>query len=117
MSIQKKTAASVERRRQRVRSKTRNAGVPRVSVFKSASHIYAQLIDDAQKKTLASCSTVELKQLKGTKKEVAQEIGKELAQRAIKAGVEEAIFDRGPFLFHGRVAALAQGLKDGGLRI
>ncbi len=117
MSIKKKIAAGRKRRMERVRSKTRNAGLPRVSVFKSARHLYAQLIDDAQRKTLASCSTLELKQVKGDKKERAHAIGKELAQRAIKAGVTEVIFDRGPFLFHGRVAAMAEGLKEGGLRI
>jgi large subunit ribosomal protein L18 len=117
VSVQKKIAASHERRKQRVRSKTRSTGKPRISVFKSASHIYAQVIDDAQMKTVASCSTVELKKLTGTKKEVAEQIGKELAKRALKAGIEEAIFDRGPFLYHGRIAALVQGLRDGGLRI
>jgi large subunit ribosomal protein L18 len=117
VSIKRKVAASFERRKQRVRRKTRNAALPRVSVFKSASHIYAQLIDDAQMKTIVSCSTVEFKKASGTKKEVAQQIGKELAQRAVKAGIDAAIFDRGPFLFHGRVAALAEGLKEGGLRI
>ena len=89
--------------------KTRAAGKIAVSVFRSASHMYAQLIDDAQHKTLASCSSIELKK-SGTKKEVAHAIGKELAQRALKAGVQEAIFDRGQFLYHGRVAALADGL-------
>ena len=86
-------------------------------MFRSSSHIYAQLIDDAQHKTLVSCSTVELKELKGSKKEVAQAVGKELAARARKAGIERAVFDRGPFLYHGRVAALAEGLREGGLQI
>lgn len=117
MSVQKKIAAARIRRTQRVRKKTRNKVTPRVSIFKSANHMYAQLIDDSQQKTLASCSTLELKDVKGSKKEVAQAVGKEFAQRVLKAGIEEAVFDRGPFLFHGRVAALAQGIKDGGLRI
>ena len=117
MSLEKKQAARIVRRKERVRTKTRNTGIPRVSIFRSTSHIYAQVIDDAQHKTVASCSTVELKNLKGSKKEVAQAVGKELAERALKAGVTSAVFDRGAFLFHGRVAALAQGLKDGGLGI
>lgn len=117
MSILKRKFAGRKRREERVRSKTRHAGKTRVSIFRSATHMYAQLIDDAQNKTLASCSTVELKTLEGSKKERAHAIGKELAKRALKAGVEEAVFDRGPFLYHGRVAALAEGLREGGLRI
>lgn len=117
MSLQRKLRASRKRRSERVRTKTRNTGVPRVSVFRSASHIYAQLIDDSQHKTLASCSSVELTDLTGSKKEKAFAIGKELAQRALKIGVDTAVFDRGPFLFHGRVAALTEGLREGGLKI
>ncbi len=117
MSVQKKIAQGRVRRVERVRKKLRNTGRPRISIFKSAQHIYAQLIDDAHHKTLASCSTIELKDAKGAKKEVAHAVGKEFAQRALKAGVQEALFDRGAFLFHGRVAALAQGMRDGGLRI
>lgn len=117
MSILKRKTAGRKRREERVRSKTRHAGKTRVSIFRSSSHMYAQLIDDTKNKTLASCSSVELKNLEGSKKEVAHAIGKELAKRALKAGVEEAVFDRGPFLYHGRVAALAEGLREGGLRI
>jgi large subunit ribosomal protein L18 len=117
VSVAKKTLKGRIRRAERVRSKTRHAGVPRISVFRSSTHIYAQLIDDAQHKTVASCSTVEFKELKGSKKEQAQAVGKELAARARKAGIEKAIFDRGSFLFHGRVAALAEGLREGGLQI
>ena len=117
MSIKRKIAAARKRRMQRVRKKLRSSGVPRVTIFRSARNIYAQLIDDAQGKTLASCSTLELKDLKGSKKERAHRVGKELAQRAKKAGVETVVFDRGPFLFHGRIAAVAEGLKEGGLRI
>ena len=117
MSIRRKLAAARKRREQRVRKKIRNAGVPRVSVFRSARNIYAQLIDDAQQKTVVSCSTLELKDVKGSKKERAHQVGKELAERAVKAGIDTVLFDRGRFLFHGRVAALAEGLKEGGLRI
>lgn len=117
MSIKKKIAAARKRRAERVRKKVRNTGVPRVTIFRSARNIYAQLIDDAQQKTLVSCSTLELKDLKGSKKERAVQVGKELAERAKKAGIETVVFDRGPFLFHGRIAAVAEGLKEGGLRI
>ncbi len=117
MSLLKKLAAARKRRDQRVGSKVRNTGIPRVSIFRSARNIYAQLIDDAQQKTLMSCSTLELKELQGSKKERAHQVGKELAQRALKAGIEAAIFDRGRFLYHGRVAAIVEGLREGGLRI
>lgn len=117
MSILKKRIASRIRRAERVRTKTRSAGKMRVSVFRSANHMYAQLIDDTLHKTVASYSTIQLKKAAGSKKEVAHAVGKELAARALKAGVEEAIFDRGAFLYHGRVAALADGLREGGLRI
>ncbi len=117
MSLQRKIQASRKRRAERVRTKTRNTGVPRVSVFRSANHMYVQLIDDSQHKTLASCSSVELTDLTGSKKEKAFAIGKELAQRALKVGVDTVVFDRGPFLFHGRVAALTEGLREGGLKI
>jgi len=117
VSLLKKAAAARKRREQHVRSNVRHAGVPRISIFRSARNIYAQLIDDKQHKTLVSCSTLELKELSGTKKERAHQVGKELAERALKAGIDRAIFDRGSFLYHGRVAAVAQGLRDGGLRI
>ena len=117
MSLQTKLAAARKRRMQRVRKKLRNTGVPRVSVFRSARNIYAQLIDDAQHKTMASCSTLELKDPKGSKKERAHQVGEALAKLAVKAGVDTVVFDRGKFLYHGRVAALAEGLKEGGLRI
>lgn len=117
MSILRKKAAARKRRMLHVRTKVRNAGLPRVSIFRSARNVYAQLIDDASHKTVVSCSTLELKELNGSKKERAHQVGKELAQRALKAGIDAAIFDRGKFLYHGRVAAIAEGLREGGLRI
>lgn len=117
MSLERKIIARKKRRALRVRQKTRNQEMPRIAIFRSASHIYAQLIDDAQQKTLASCSSLELKELKGDKKEKAQAMGKEFAERALKAGVKAAIFDRGSFLYHGRVKALAEGIREGGLHI
>ena len=117
MSRERKISAARKRRMLRVRRKTRNTGVPRVCVFRSARNMYAQLIDDAQQKTVVSCSTLELKDLIGSKKERAHSVGKELAKRAIQAGIEQVVFDRGSFLYHGRVAALAEGLREGGIRI
>lgn len=117
MSLESRSQARLKRRVERVRQKTRNQALPRISVHRSLSHIYAQLIDDAQQKTVVSCSSLEIKTLKGTKKEVAQALGKEFAARALKAGVKSAVFDRGSSLYHGRVKALADGMREGGLHI
>ena len=117
MSLERKLLQARGRREHRVRKKLRRSGRPRVSVKRSLNNIYAQLIDDTQHKTIASCSTLELKDVAGSKKERAFAVGKELGQRAVKAGITTIVFDRGRFLYHGRVAALAEGLKEGGLRI
>ena len=108
-----------DRRRQRVRStlRARSAGKPRLSVHRSGRHIYAQVIDDAAGKTLASASTLD-KDLRGKTSATsagAAEVGKTLAARAKKAGVSSVVFDRGGFLFHGRVKALADAAREGGL--
>ena len=108
-----------DRRRRRVRSslRARASGKPRLSVHRSGRHIYAQLIDDAAGKTLVSASSLD-KDIKGKTKatrEGAAEVGKALAQRAKKAGVSAVVFDRGGFLFHGRVKALADAAREGGL--
>ena len=90
---------------------------PRLSVFRSGKHIYAQVIDDAAGKTLAAASTLD-KELKGktaATREGAAAVGKALAERAKKAGVSRVVFDRGGFLFHGRVKALADAAREGGL--
>lgn len=94
-----------------------NTALPRVSVFRSLKNIYAQLIDDAQQKTLASWSTLECKDLKGDKKSVAHAIGLKLAEKAKKTGITTVVFDRGIYLYHGRVKALAEGLREGGIKI
>ena len=93
-------------------------GRPRLSVFRSSKNISAQIIDDKDGKTLAAASSLDetLKdQAKGTKSEVAAAVGKALAERAGEAGVKEVIFDRGGYLFHGRVKALAEAAREGGL--
>ncbi len=116
MSILRKVKNRVRRRTLRVRSRVSTA-LPRVSVFRSAQHIYAQLIDDTQQKTLFSSSSLQLIDGKGTKKDIAHRVGLELAKKAVVGGVKEAAFDRGPFLFHGRVKSLAEGLRAGGLKV
>jgi len=109
-----------ERRRQRVRSSLArtNKGRPRLSVFRSGRHIYAQIIDDVAGHTLASASTLD-ETLRGGKgganKEAAEAVGKLLAERAKAAGVTAVVFDRGGYLFHGRVKALADAARAGGL--
>ena len=117
MSLIKKIEIRKEKRKLRVRSRLKDSGLPRVAVFKSASHIYAQLIDDVKQVTLASCSTLELKKLKGDKKAQAQVIGLELAKKAQGLGIQAVVFDRGHFLYHGRVKSLADGLREGGLKV
>lgn len=87
---------------------------PRVTVFKSGQHIYAQVIDDSKGVTLVAESDLKIKT--GTKKEKAEKVGEILAQKAIKAKITKIVFDRGGFAYHGRVAALAEGLRKGGLQ-
>jgi large subunit ribosomal protein L18 len=106
-----------DRRHRRVRGKVSGtAERPRLAVFRSNRGIEAQLIDDVEAKTLASASWLALKGFKGDKTEQSAEVGKLLAQNAKKAGIETAVFDRGGYLFHGRVKALADGAREGGLR-
>lgn len=87
---------------------------PRVAVFRSGQHIYAQIIDDNKGATLVAES--DLKVTTGTKKEKAMKVGETLAQKAIKAKITKVVFDRGGFAYHGRVASLAEGLRKGGLQ-
>ena len=108
-----------ERRRRRVRTalRARAAGKPRLSVHRSGRHIYAQVIDDAAGKTLVAASSLDkdLKGKTGATRDSAAAVGKALAERAKKAGVSTVVFDRGGFLFHGRVKALADAAREGGL--
>jgi large subunit ribosomal protein L18 len=116
MSLVRKLKVRKERRKLRVRSKLRDKGLPRVSIFRSSNHIYAQLIDDIKQATLASASTQEIT-VKGDKKTKAHAVGIQLAKKAQGLGIEEVVFDRGQFLYHGRVKALADGLREGGLKV
>ena len=105
-----------ERRRRRVRTalKSRAGGKPRLSVHRTGKHIYAQVIDDAAGKTVASASTLGVKG-SGANVEAAKKVGSDIAAAAKKAGVTTVVFDRGGFLFHGRVKALADAAREGGL--
>lgn len=89
---------------------------PRLAVFRSNQHIYAQIIDDLQGKTLVAESDIKLEKKKYPKVESAYEVGKKLAEKAIKKGISEVVFDRGGFLYHGRVEKLALGAREGGLK-
>ncbi len=113
----RKDRKRTERRILRVRSKLKKGVFPRVSVFRSLSHIYGQIIDDNTHATLASSSSLQLADLKGDKKAIAHAVGKELAQQAKTKGIEQVVFDRGPYQYHGRVKAFADGLREGGVRV
>jgi large subunit ribosomal protein L18 len=108
-----------DRRRQRVRTSLRKrAGArPRLSIHRSGRHIYAQVIDDTAGRTVAAASTIDkdVKGKGGATTQSAQEVGRRVAERAKAAGVTQVIFDRGGFLFHGRVKALADAAREGGL--
>ncbi len=108
-----------ERRRQRVRTtlRKRGGGSPRLSVHRSGRHIYAQVINDGEGRTVASASTLEkdVRGNAGATVSSAQDVGKRIAERAKAAGVTRVVFDRGGFLFHGRVKALADAAREGGL--
>lgn len=106
-------------RRNKIRRKIRGrvsgtAAKPRLSVFRSNKQIYAQLIDDVAGKTLLATSSAKL-EAKATKIEIASMVGKALAEKATGAGIKEVVFDRGGYLYHGRIKSLAEGAREGGL--
>lgn len=120
---------SAQRRTYRTRNKIRRVNIDRnpnrdvrhrLSVFRSGKQIYAQVICDLEGKTLAAASTLDAdlreKLKSGANVEAATEVGKLVAERAKKAGVEQVVFDRGRFIYHGRVKALAEGAREGGLQ-
>ena len=112
------TKAQRIKRHTRVRGKISGTPErPRLSVFRSEHHIYAQIIDDVNGVTLASASTVE-KNFEGigSNCEAATKIGKTVAERALQKGIEQVVFDRGGYVYHGRVQALAEGAREGGLK-
>jgi large subunit ribosomal protein L18 len=110
------TLSLFDRRRRRVRTalKSRAGGKPRLSVHRTGKHIYAQLIDDKDGRTVAAASTLGGKS-SGANVDAAVQVGKDIAAAAKKAGVTTVVFDRGGYLFHGRVKALADAAREGGL--
>ena len=117
-NVMKNALENTRRRAQRVRRrlKKNSDGRPRLSVHRSSKNISVQIIDDVQGVTLASASTLEDKKAKGSNIEAAQRIGKLIAERAKKAKVEDVVFDRGGYLYHGRVKALADAAREAGLK-
>jgi large subunit ribosomal protein L18 len=119
MSVRKLSLTDKRKARVRRQIAKTNPGRPRLSVFRSSKHIYAQIIDDTKGHTVAAASTKEkdvMAALKtGADKAAATAVGKLVAERAAKAGVKSVVFDRGSYLFHGRVKALADGAREGGL--
>ncbi len=116
-------ALTKSERRKRIRSRIRkivsgNESQPRLSVFRSNKEIYAQIVDDVSGKTISAASSrdKDIKSAKGTKTEIAALVGKAIAEKAIKAGVEKISFDRGGYLYHGRVKSLAEGAREAGLK-
>ena len=108
-----------EKRKARIRFKVSGSSErPRLSVYRSLNHIYAQVIDDATGKTLVAASTLssELKDGKGKKRDLAKEVGKLVAKKCQAAQIGAVVFDRNGFNYHGRVAAVAEGAREGGLK-
>ena len=106
------------RRHKRVRGKVSGtAECPRLNVFRSSANIYAQIIDDTKGVTLCSASTLD-KDFEGNggNKEAARKVGKKIAEIALSKGIEEVVFDRGGYIYHGRVQELAEGAREGGLK-
>jgi large subunit ribosomal protein L18 len=106
--------------RKRIHSRIReklsgSAERPRLNVYRSLNHIYAQVIDDQKRETIASASSLDLKLKTGGNVAAAKEIGKAIAERAKERGIKKVVFDRGGFLYHGRIKALADAAREGGL--
>jgi large subunit ribosomal protein L18 len=116
-----RTAARIssrQRRHLRVRKKVEGSAVrPRLVVTRSARNTFAQLIDDTAGTTMAAASTLEIRGGDGDKTAKAKQVGTLLAERAVQAGISAAVFDRGGYAYHGRVAALADGAREGGLAL
>ncbi|KKQ23499.1 MAG: 50S ribosomal protein L18 [Parcubacteria group bacterium GW2011_GWA2_37_10] len=105
-----------QRRHKKIRSKISGTlKMPRLCVFRSLNHIYAQLLDDGKAKVLLSASDREIKDAKLTKSAVANEVGKLIAKKCAEKKIEKVVFDRGGIVYHGRIKALADGAREGGL--
>lgn len=106
-----------QRRHARLRKKISGTSTcPRLNVFRSNAHIHCQIIDDTKGTTLVSCSSVELKLANGGNIEAAKQIGAEIAKRALAKEIDTVVFDRGGYLYHGRVKALAEAAREAGLK-
>ncbi len=119
MTIEKRISKRVVRRTFRNRNKVRamnRAGKPRVTVSRSLKNITVQIIDDAQSRTLIGMSSAQLADAKGDKTTVARMLGVEVAKKAKEHNISDVVFDRGSYIYHGRVKALAEGLREGGLQ-
>jgi large subunit ribosomal protein L18 len=117
MAVVEKKRLHREKRRKRVRRKVAGtAQRPRLSVYRSNVHIYAQLVDDDAGNTLAAADSREIGEAEN-RKEAARKVGELIASRASEAGIESVVFDRGGNKYHGRVAALAEGARSGGLKL
>ena len=105
------------RRHERLRSKVKgSATCPRLSVYRSNAHIHCQVIDDESAKTLVACSSLELKLENGSNVEAAKKVGSELAKRCLEKKIDTVVFDRGGYIYHGRVKALAESAREAGLK-
>lgn len=122
MRVTIKKSASVKevsrtKKKLRIRRKiTGSAEKPRLSIFRSARHMYAQIIDDSKGVTIVAASTLDVDGLKGSNKSTATAIGKEIAKRALAKNINEVVFDRNGYLYHGRVKSLADGAREAGLK-
>ncbi|MBQ7888928.1 MAG: 50S ribosomal protein L18 [Erysipelotrichaceae bacterium] len=115
----KKVSKNEERTRRHARVRTKINGTPerpRLNVFRSNAHIHAQIIDDVNGKTLVAASSVEMKLANGGNVEAAKAVGAEVAKRALEANITEVVFDRGGYVYHGRVQALADAAREAGLK-
>lgn len=113
-----KGSKNVERQRRHLRIRTKLSGTaecPRLNVFRSNAHIHCQIIDDVKGVTLVSCSSVELKLANGGNVDAAKTVGTEIAKRALEKGITSVVFDRGGYVYHGRVKAVADAAREAGL--
>lgn len=115
MALKPRDTAKRRAERTRIRLRSVANGRPRLSVFRSSKNIYAQIIDDERGVTLAAASTLEGDKAKGADKDAAARVGALVAQRAIEKGVKDVVFDRGSYIYHGRVKALADAAREAGL--
>ena len=115
----KKISRSEVRKKRHARVRTKISGTPecpRLNVFRSNAHIHAQIIDDVEGHTLVASSSVALKLANGSNVEAAKIVGKDIAEKAIAKNIEKVVFDRGGYIYHGRVKALAEAAREAGLK-